>query len=339
MATQKADQQCTYYIDRLYDSLIHSCIENYVQYRIKQNFKPEEEIDIVDMLTYFSETRLIVAKIMNTVSDKLNANYFCKKEDIGDFGAKRRINDCAITPLYGKYKEAFIKWKGEATNKDGLCDYYEKEIWWEGYKLSHIFYTWDETMDECDKFNIRIVEHTTPVGGNLESAKKHALNQISIISKNLCKDTAEVGNDLLKIVWLLSQLTLFKRGSASISEMICACIISIVERKYSILCPFYAFKGIDLLAILNDMDEFLSKYKKIPVTRTSVDSIQPSSLIDMYNIYDMILTLSKAELLCKLSINCTNNSPASIFSKDYKKVERSFTCTVNDITNSLADIL
>jgi hypothetical protein len=184
------------------------------------------------------------------------------------------------------------------------------------------------------------VEHTTPAGDNLESAKEDAIKHISNFSKNLCKEKEEFEVNLLKIVWILSQLTLFKRGSASITEMICTSIVSIVERKYSkTSASFNTFKGIDLLAILNDMDEFIAKYKKIPVSQSNVRSTQPSSLTNMYNIYKTILTLSKAELLCKLSANYMSNSPASIFSKDYKPVESSFVCTVNDITNSLADIL
>lgn len=330
--TTLADKSLVLYIDHLYNSLIQSSIENYIQNTIKSG--SELEFNVENMLKYFSNSRLIIAKIMDTISDKLNANYFCKKEDIEDFGAFRKeCDDYTITPLNGRYKEAFFAWRGGGVSNSEV---YEKQITWNGHNLSKIYYVYNEDNKNEDMIQLRNIQHAILYESNIKNC---VMKHLSNLSKDLFNNIQKFEDICLEIVWFLSQLTLFKRGSASITEMVHASIISIVERKYNKMAALKLFKGSDLLAIFNEKDEFMYKFKQMaPLYKKSSVDVYSLSHEQLEDVRSFILTLSKKELTYILHLYYKSNNP-SIFSKDYKKPCDSFNSIVNDITNSLADIL
>ncbi len=342
MASSHSKEIDYYGIDTLYNSLIQSCIESYVQNIINQE---ELKISTNDMLTVFSKCRRKIAYIMSTISDKLNYNYFCKKEDLKDFGVER--NNIIITPLTGKYNKSFIELKGKQSSfiskdynikfaEDRINLYsesaYRKQIKLNNISLSYIHYEYNEEEFNKNPQLSRCIYHSA-----LDSKKELLKNYEDVCEKDI-KNESEFYTYLLELIWILSQLTIFKRGSASITEMVVSAVSSLriyILSKENI--NYVVKKGVDLLAIYNDLQEFKNKCKNITIISVDyrLNKRICMSLEDLDNLHTKILTMSKEEIrnsISEFNINKDYSCFNSISTTE-------FDSNVKDITNSLSDIL
>ncbi len=335
-------------MDILYDSFIQLSIENYM--------KNGNKMSIRSLLNEFAGSRQLIAKIMNSISDITNYQYFSKKEDLHLFGKKRKEE--LITPLGGRYKQSFLNLCYNIDNVEN--DFFIKVIHDNDKSFSKIHY---QINDEKWKngnniLTTRCIYHTNTK--EFDYIADSIQSRLDIIEnfdykQSITQDSILYIFDLIsEIYWYLSQATYFKRGSASITEMIIKYVILYVNNRLNMCYKkddiyfyrLYDLKGVDLLAIYNDLKEFKEKIKNMISSDIfllkkiqSVDCTRMS----LENIYNLILTSSK--ILLKQNINsiCHKGELDSFCDKlvNCKKNntdKNTHIKIINDITNNLNNI-
>lgn len=334
-------------MDILYDSFIQLSIENYM--------KNVNKMCITGLLETFASDRQIIAKIMNNISDITNYKYFSKKEDLYLFGKNRKEE--LITPLGGRYKQSFLNLCYHIDHIEN--GFFIKAICDDDKTFSKIQYQInDEKWKNGDSIlTTRCIYHTnTREFEYISKMIQNRLNDITKIDYN-----QYVTQDLIlylfsvisEIYWYLSQATFFKRGSASITEMIVKYLILYINDKLALnyitdniyFYRLYDLKGIDLLALYNNLKEFKEKLKNIIIADMfllqKIHCVGDVSM-SLDNIYNLILTSSKLCLIQSIN-NMDNKGQLVSFCNKLKNCknnnkENNYIEIINDIANNLNNI-
>jgi hypothetical protein len=330
-------------MDNIYISFIQNSINNYLKNGITYDF--------VKDIKYFAKCRNMIAKIMDEIEEKTNNNKFCKKEDVIYFGMFR--TDIIITPLSGRYQQSFLELCKNSCKEEN--NIFSKDIIENENVYTKIRYNFKESnkesIDVYDFLSEKCIIHTNPSNFNI------IIKEISNLYSKYLNYKEDNGLDVvyfIKIIWLLSQATFFKRGSASITEMIMLYLANVKE-KHNVssidndIKKICNIKGIDLIALYNNYDEFEK------IIKNNINSIAYSNTLiikqentlnihDLDDFYYIILKSSKKDVKKYLLQDFIdiyisyNNLKNNLYNKSKEITSSGYISFVSELKNLFEDI-
>ena len=192
-------------------------------------------------------------------------------------------HESLITPIYIKYKhydqkikDLTVKYNGYTTNEPIFKLLYKMNkqsftVIYNNIELTTFYYENDsrvlkelEEIPIKDRFLSKDINLYRAIYHTSTESHTHILNELSYLYNLILGDIDDKTNVIKKIYWLLSHATLYERGSAAITEMICSALFSTFNGKQIIK----AKKGINLdieAMISPTIDDFLLKWDKYTI--------------------------------------------------------------------------